>query len=225
MKLFVAPVSLLLVSFLAFSVHAQEQVTEKLSDLIVPELEFSGTPLTDAVTIIQQKSVELDPAKQGVNIVILSPELRKKPVTLKLKNATLSDTIRYTSMLVNARMNTTRFAVTISSRNVDKVELVVQDTESMEARLENIILPKVEFKDTPLVEALDFLVSQSGELDPSRKGGVNIIYRGEREAEGRAPITLQLSNIPLRETLKYTAQIASHNFVIEPNAVVVSRDG
>lgn len=206
---------------LPLPVHAQEQIAEKLDKLKLSTLNFVDTTLLDAVSYIQKKSVEIDPEKQGVNIVILSPGLRNKQITLRLKNTTLNDAIRYTTMLAGARMNTTRFAVTISDRNLNKDEPVERNTKSMEAKLSNIILPSVEFNDTPLIDALDFLVSKSGEID--HNGGVNIIYRGERDSCGKEPVTLRLSNIPLRETLKYTAQMSSHSFVIEPNAIVVSR--
>lgn len=48
---------------------------EKLKSIIIPSLEFSDTPLRDALQFIQQKSVELDfnetdPTRKGINIIL-----------------------------------------------------------------------------------------------------------------------------------------------------------
>jgi len=48
---------------------------EKLKNIIIPSIEFSDTPLKDALEFLQQRSVELDvtepdPARKGINIVL-----------------------------------------------------------------------------------------------------------------------------------------------------------
>ncbi|MEX2579595.1 MAG: Amuc_1098 family type IV pilus outer membrane protein [Verrucomicrobiales bacterium] len=48
---------------------------EKLKTIVIPSIEFSDTPLTDALEFLQQRSVELDhaetnPAQKGVNIIL-----------------------------------------------------------------------------------------------------------------------------------------------------------
>ncbi|MDF1859252.1 MAG: type II and III secretion system protein [Verrucomicrobiales bacterium] len=50
-------------------------IEEKLKTIVLPSVEFSDTPLKDALDFLQQRSVELDisetnPAKKGVNIVL-----------------------------------------------------------------------------------------------------------------------------------------------------------
>ncbi len=201
----------------------QENVVKKLNQVTFQHLEFVDTPLADALTLIQQKSVELDPEKSGVNIVILNPDVRSRTVTLKLQNASLGDVLRYTTMLAGARFNTTRFAVTISGANQPE-KLLEGDTHVIEDKMRKIILESVDFSETPLVDALAFLMSKSEQLDPSGGGGVNIVYLADRETFGKEKITLRLLNIPLFETLKYTTQIANHNFVVEPNAILITNN-
>lgn len=51
------------------------RIEQKLKDIVVPTVEFSDTPLKDALDFLQQRSVELDaaesdPAKKGINIVL-----------------------------------------------------------------------------------------------------------------------------------------------------------
>ncbi len=110
------------------------------------------------------------------------------------------------------------------------------------AKLQEIVIPRIEFNDTPLEDAIEFLRQKSIELDtletnPSRKG-VNIIIRdapggggglGDEFAPEGAPagggasprITLALSNVPLVEALRYTTELAGRKFKIEAFAVTV----
>ncbi|MDF1814824.1 MAG: hypothetical protein P1V20_21650 [Verrucomicrobiales bacterium] len=224
MKRLVNLIIISLVSCLALTAGAQEKITEKLNSLILPVMNFEDTPLSDAVAYLQQKSVELDPAREGVNIVIVEPDLRQNPVTLKLKYAPLGDVIRYTAMVAGAQMKTTNFAITITSPPEEKEASGEQDTAEIEKKMNNIVIPSVEFSDTPLTDALSFLAMKSNELDPAGKGkgGVNIVYDGDWLHDGQVGVSLRLKNIPLHEVLKFTAQIADHNLEIETNAVVIS---
>lgn len=50
-------------------------INEKLKRIVIPEIEFDDTPLSQAIQFIREKSIELDdlepvPAKKGVNIII-----------------------------------------------------------------------------------------------------------------------------------------------------------
>ncbi|MEM7698775.1 MAG: hypothetical protein AAF236_10260, partial [Verrucomicrobiota bacterium] len=103
---------------------------------------------------------------------------------------------------------------------------------SLEDKLKNIIIPNVEFNNTPLRDALQFLQQRSVELDvaeadPSRKG-VNLILDQDGETSSGVgsntsdtPITLRLTNVPLSEALRYTASLAQLKYRVEPNAVVI----
>ena len=51
------------------------RIEEKLKTIIIPSIEFTDTPLKDALEFIQQRSVELDisetdPGKKGINIIL-----------------------------------------------------------------------------------------------------------------------------------------------------------
>jgi hypothetical protein len=85
-----------------------------------------------------------------------------------------------------------------------------------------LVLPKLEFQETSMEDALEFLRTMSRDLDtletePSRKG-VNIILKPGGEP---APITLSLIDVPMAEALKYITELAGMKFKIEPYAVVV----
>jgi len=113
-------------------------------------------------------------------------------------------------------------------------------TELMLARLNRIIIPRVEFGDTPIQEAIGFLRRQSRTQDTADEGeGINIVLELPPEStapavptvEGEEPaapaqtvsdrITLKLSNVPLYEALRYVALQAGLKVKVEPFAVSV----
>ncbi len=111
----------------------------------------------------------------------------------------------------------------------------------IESKLKDIILPSVEFQDTPLREALNFLQEKSIELDlveqdPNKKG-INLVLQatgmgvspstegggfgaGTNDV-GDAGITLKLSDVPLVTALKYTVSLAQLKYKVEPHAVLI----
>jgi len=117
-------------------------------------------------------------------------------------------------------------------------------------KLNTIIIPKVEFRDASIREALEFLRQQAAENDPGADGrkGVDIVLRlnalGTRaetiSATGTTPpatatiaisassinsadarITITLNQIPLGEALRYIASQAGLKVKIEPYAVSI----
>jgi general secretion pathway protein D len=111
-------------------------------------------------------------------------------------------------------------------------------TELMMARLNRIIVPRVDFRDAPLQEAVSFLREQSRALDTGDNGqGINIVLELPRRdpspvaspgEDAAAPaqtfsdrVTLKLSNVPLFEVLRYVALQAGLKVKVEPFAVSV----
>ena len=85
-------------------------------------------------------------------------------------------------------------------------------------KLKTIIVPKVDFEQTPLKEALTFLLEQSRLHDPEKKG-VNFIVRDPSVLD--KPITLKLTNISLMTALQYACSLSSLRYTIEKHCVVL----
>lgn len=116
-------------------------------------------------------------------------------------------------------------------------------TELMIARLNRMIIPRVDFRDATVRQAVNFLQQRSRDLDTTEADpanrGVNIVVKlpavsvpaptVETDSEGdmlAAPaatsadrITLNLSNVPLYEALRYVATLAGLKVKVEPFAV------
>lgn len=72
----------------------------KAQAMRVAKLEFREATVTEAVEYLRRKSVELDPEKKGVNIVLKAPlNLEKTKVTLSLTDVPLLDALRYLANL------------------------------------------------------------------------------------------------------------------------------
>ena len=119
----------------------------------------------------------------------------------------------------------------------------VRGTEATMAKLNRIIIPRIDLRDTTVREAVEFLKQRSRELDtstddPQGKRGVNIVLKLNPSqpdltlppAEGpTAPpggtadsrVTLSLTNVPLIEALRYLTELAGLKYKIEPYAVSI----
>ena len=134
----------------------------------------------------------------------------------------------------------------VDARSTDSSALAEErrGTELMLARLNGIVIPRVDFRDATVRQAVGFLQQRSRDLDtteddPERRG-VNIVLKlpaasapapasMEIEGESIAPagfsadsrITLNLSNVPLYEALRYVATLAGLKVKVEPFAVSI----
>jgi len=79
-------------------------------------------------------------------------------------------------------------------------------------KVKAIIIPSIDLKDTPLLEAIEILNKAGVEHDkslPESQRGVKISYIGSGFPHiEQTPITLRLSNVPLGEAIRYTARAA-----------------
>lgn len=97
---------------------------------------------------------------------------------------------------------------------------------AIKRKLNEIVIPKVDFQDVTVGEALAALKQRAAELDPSADEptdkGVNIVLNLPEEAsENQARISLGLSDIPLGAAIDYVAKAANLKLKIEPYAVSV----
>jgi len=113
--------------------------------------------------------------------------------------------------------------------NTSIIEQPKADTSGKAAinrKLDEIIIPKVEFKEATLREAVELLQQRAKALDPSKEGadkkGVDVLLNLPKDASGtEARVTLELTQIPLRFAIEAVAAAAGLKVKVEPNAVAV----
>jgi beta-lactamase regulating signal transducer with metallopeptidase domain len=229
-------------------VESPEEVRKRLEAIIIPELIVSETPLTDVLDFLSAKSRELDPAKQGVNLVHLPAEGSPEPrITLTLKSVPLSEAIRYVAALSDLEVEFGDPSVTLRPRATapkpaapaaatpgtvpgvasgPKTTVLVTTAEKnktaeLAARL---VLPRADFQEASLPEVIQFLQKKSIELDP-KKQGLNFLLKVQGQPTPDAiRISLSLREVPLSEAIRYVAELAGLELRFEENAVVLSRD-
>lgn len=101
-------------------------------------------------------------------------------------------------------------------------------------KLREIVIPVIQFQDTTLGEAMEFLRIRVRELDAAEadpaKKGINIVIGPLKPARGAGliggdglPIVkeLKLRNVPLGDALKYICEATQTRYKIDGNAVVI----
>lgn len=105
----------------------------------------------------------------------------------------------------------------------DQPVLTARGTGSVSRKLDDIIIPRINFTDATVREAIEYLRDRAAELDrdadPADRG-VNIVLKLDPAAAAQT-ITIDLSNIPLREALDYITRLANLKIKIEPYAVAI----
>ena len=109
---------------------------------------------------------------------------------------------------------------------IEQPEINVRSTQAITDKIDSIKIPRIDFTDSSIREALDFIKKRARDLDDSEqdvgKKGVNIVLKLPPDADASAyPITLALDDVPLRAALEYVSQAANLKIKIEPYAVVV----
>lgn len=87
----------------------------KCRALVIPHVEFQDAALKDVVQFLVEQSRQLDPAKEGVNIVLDLQEMKPATLTLTLRNVPLSEALRYVTQLTGLQLKYEPMAVVISS--------------------------------------------------------------------------------------------------------------
>lgn len=89
-------------------------------------------------------------------------------------------------------------------------------------KLANYTVPQIEFAETPLANAVDFLRAKSVDLDPT---GVGVNFVLSNTVDKSALVTLNLRNAPLGDALRYVTELSRTSFKIDRIAVrIEARD-
>lgn len=117
----------------------------------------------------------------------------------------------------------------------------IRGTDQIVAKLNSIVIPKIDLSDTPLSEAVEYLKQKSVEQDPSKKG-VNLFLKlgtaapaPQSPAAGTTPpslatsmtpetephVSLSLAQVPLYVALDYIAKLSNMKLKIDAYAVSI----
>jgi general secretion pathway protein D len=106
---------------------------------------------------------------------------------------------------------------------IEQPALTSRGTQSISRKLDEIIIPRVNFNEAPLTDAIQYLQDQARKLDTEATGTdqqINIVLK-TNPATQVENITIELNNLPLREVLTYITNLTSLKFKVEPYAVLI----
>ena len=115
---------------------------------------------------------------------------------------------------------------TQASTIIEQPKIDIRGTASVNRKLDDIIIPRIDFNDASIREALEFLRQRAAaldtsETDPSRKGTNIVLKLPPGAPEESVLINLSLSDVPLRAAIDYVARAANMKLKVEPFAVVI----
>jgi len=91
-------------------------------------------------------------------------------------------------------------------------------------KLAGIIVPRVQFEEVTIEEAIRFIRKKSKELDPDHVG-INVFLRQAKAADApskRASITIEANNLPLADVVRYTCMAAGLNYNIDETSLIIA---
>ncbi len=92
-------------------------VSRQLETIVIPKIQLEAVPLPDAVELVRQKALALDPKKKGFNVVLQIPQAHPSltsPITITLENVPAGVALDYILRLAKLQYKVDRFAVVIS---------------------------------------------------------------------------------------------------------------
>lgn len=137
---------------------------------------------------------------------------------------------RFNEYLETLTINEWNWNEAVLPRPADKppVELITKqaDRSSIASKLNDIIIPRIEFEDTSLNAVVQYLIAESKENDTSpEKTGVPILLQLNPDQISQIPqITISLDDTPIGEIIRYVCQSTGLKYRVEDRAVIISTE-
>jgi hypothetical protein len=116
------------------------------------------------------------------------------------------------------------YARSYAAKCREAIKAGTKPTRSLQSQLAQLTLDSVEFVETDLGSALEYLSQRSEELSGG-KVVANFIYQGTDEQKQKATVTLKLRNVPFTRVVEYVGQLTNTRFTYDEFAVVAKPIG
>ncbi len=199
-------------------------LTKKLQSIVLPQVQFSGATLEEAIEFFRVKSRALDTSepevsKRGVNIVL--KDNFGGTISLDLKNVPLMEALKYTTSLAGLDYQIEGNAVILhkpSNSAAAKPEPAAQGKAVELAK--KYILPQVQFSGASLEEAVEFLRLSVQGRDDAQPANINLILKPG--GNPKTQISLDLKDVPLWEALRYIAELSNHTLSADDHSIILT---
>ncbi|BCU78487.1 M56 family metallopeptidase [Luteolibacter sp. LG18] len=219
---------------------AQQAISNKLREIIVPVISFEDTSVQEAVEFFRLRSVDLDTkepdvTRRGLNLIVKTKDGQQQPVikSLKLRNVPLSTAFDYVADLTGMTYRIDDAGIVIFSpvtagdaaakpMAVAAPTAAAAGKAALDEKLNRIVVPIIHIEDAKLDEAIEYLRQRSAQLDPETdpaKKGVNFVIRSAPGEESPQVKPLQLRNVSLAVILKHLAEATGMEVRTDEHAV------
>jgi len=198
-------------------------------------IDFDGIRLSEAVDLVQ---IAVDSAVADGELFPLRIRLGDgirgdTKVILKLDRSSFERVVEELARFAGGRHRVIGGEVLIEVIDEGKIEIgasapgwvapidITGNAEAIEKVLRTTILPAVEFRDTTLNDALQFLRSKAEDLNRDEELPFTFVVHPEAADALDSKITLRLSNVPIGEALRYVTSLAQVKFAVTPGSVVI----
>jgi hypothetical protein len=195
----------------------------RLARQLIPTVQFQDALVEEAVEYLHISRGCLDesaitPAQpQHINIILKAGAFPAPPTfSLDLKNVPRGEALRYIAELAGLKLRFHAHAVVISPVD-DALDapILIESKGIAKALADKLIIPKIEFQNATLRDAIDFVRIKSRELDPDKKGTQITVGPG---VELTRTIDLTLKSMPASELLRYCAALTGHRLSVDDRA-------
>jgi len=199
-------------------------IDRKLDAILVPQVAFENNTLEEVIDFLRLRSVELDrdevePHLKGINIVIQLPPpgtpdaFDPEKVTLKKKNASIREIVVEICQQTGMAFRVDDFALIIhpfGAAYMEKSEPKQKPAGAAADFASKLIIPRVDFADSTLQEAVDFLNRKA--KDVAEEGPVFPIVLDPKADPNARVREIRLKNAPLYAALKYVTEASGHTW-------------
>jgi len=102
---------------------------KKMQKTVIPQVDFSEADLETLrrALISLSRTYDPEPGKSGVNFIVSADVVNAQPVTLRLKNASLAEVVRYISQIAGVKVRNTDIGVAFSPLVETSPDLIPRD--------------------------------------------------------------------------------------------------
>ncbi|MDB6139263.1 MAG: hypothetical protein JWO94_2335 [Verrucomicrobiaceae bacterium] len=196
---------------------ANSDILTPAKDIILPRWKFVNATLEETLDYLRIKSRDLDPAKVGLNIVLMDKPSTTS-ISLDLHDVTVLEAARFCASL--AHMEVSYAPGTLMIHKPGRHLPAAPEEAAAVIRAKEIILPRVDFADATVPEIVEFLREKTRDFDPKHED-INFIYK-DGGTPSSAKITLALTNVPLSELLTYVAELGNLKLETDGHTIVLT---
>ncbi len=217
-------------------VDFQDATTREALEFLAGKIN-QASPAGPKINIILNTSSPARPSKPAPGDTLTIPGLNDAPapapaapvsgesiaerrITLRLANITATEAIRVIALMADATVRWDTHAIVLGTAGSENRPAVVNTVavkgKLISEKLNAVLIPKVDFRESKLSESADFLSRKLKELDAEHKGA-NLLANGPAAEQ---MLTVKLEQIPALEALRYMAELSGTDLRIEHNALV-----